>query len=408
MAEFTYTGVDRQGNKVNGKLAAGSEGEVRMLLRSQGIRPLRLSTGAFSMDQDIFAMLKPKAGTGSVPIGILAAFTRQLQVLLQSGIPLVTALEILGEQNDSIHLRHAILDIKEKVSGGSYFWESVSGFPRIFPRLYSSLVRAGEASGAMEQILDRLANYIESMERLSKQMKSAMFYPVMVGLVGVGVIAGMLTFVIPKFEEMLKANNAQLPWVTQALVDTSHFVTNHFLILFAGIFSFGYLLVRYIRSPEGRGVFDRLLFSTPVFGKLIQKAGIARFSRTLATLLASGVPLVEAIDIVKNTVDNSVIEEQVSRIRKSLEDGQTLSATLGRLPAFPKMTVQMVRVGESTGSLEKMLDRMAKIYEQDVETMVAGLAKLIEPVILVVLGGLVGGILIAMYLPIFSMAQGVG
>jgi type IV pilus assembly protein PilC len=260
----------------------------------------------------------------------------------------------------------------------------------------------------MEQILDRLANYIESMERLSKQMKSAMFYPVMVGLVGVGVIAGMLTFVIPKFEEMLKANNAQLPWVTQALVDTSHFVTNHFLILFAGIFSFGYLLVRYIRSPEGRGVFDRLLFSTPVFGKLIQKAGIARFSRTLATLLASGVPLVEAIDIVKNTVDNSVIEEQVSRIRKSLEDGQTLSATLGRLPAFPKMTVQMVRVGESTGSLEKMLDRMAKIYEQDVETMVAGLAKLIEPVILVVLGGLVGGILIAMYLPIFSMAQGVG
>lgn len=413
MAEYTYTGIDRQGKKVTGTLNVQDEAELRASLRAQGIRPIRLMegaapAGAVDLNQDVLALFKPKPGEGKVGTSLLATFTRQIQVLVGSGIPIVTALEILGEQSDDGNLKAIVLDIKEKVTAGNFLWESMSKYPKAFPKIYTSMVRAGEASGAMEAVLDRLASFLEASEKLSKQIKSAMFYPIMVSIVGVGVVAGLLTFVIPKFEEMLKSGGQQLPAITQALIDLSHGFRDNLVVIAAGVGMIVYVVNRYIQSEEGRAVYEGMMLKLPIFGPLIQKASIARFTRTLATLLNAGVPLLDAIDICKNTIGNVVIEDAVGAMRREVEQGMSMSSTMSRQDVFPKLTVQMVKVGEATGSLDKMLDRMAKIYEQDVEIMVGGLGKLIEPIILVVLGGTVAVVMVAMYMPVFTMAGAVG
>lgn len=403
MAEFTFTGVDKSGKKVIGKMDAPTEGELRVILRGQGIRPMRIAKAGI-LQSDLGTMLR--GGGVKVRTAELAAFTRQMYVLVGSGIPLVQALEILGEQSDNPGMKKVLLAIKEKVSGGAFFWESMATYTKVFPRIYVALCRAGESSGALEAILNRLAMYLEDTDRLAKQVKSAMMYPAIVVLVGVGVVTGMLMFVIPKFESIIVSSGQELPAITQAVIKSSHFMGNNFVQIAGGIGLLSFLFMRYAKSDEGRGIVDRLLIRMPIFGSILQKAGIARFTRTLGTLMASGVNLIDAIDICKNTVDNVVIEEAVGKIRKEVETGKNLSMVLSKMPIFPKMTVQMVAVGESTGNLEKMLDRVAAIYESDVQTLVGGLSKLIEPIILVVLGGLIAVMMIAMYLPIFKMAGG--
>lgn len=403
MAEFQYQGVDKAGKKVTGKLEAPTEGDVRMMLRGQGVRPTRI-TRASAMNTDIGALLR--RGMSTVPIEVLVAFTRQLHVLIGSGIPLVQALEILGDQASHTTMRNVTLAIKEKVSQGSYLWEALSAYPQIFPKLYVALIRAGEASGAMDQMLKRLTRYIEDADRLQKMVKSAMMYPIIVISIGVGVVALMLIFVIPKFEEMLKGSGQELPYPTQLVINLSHFIAGNILYLIGGIVASVYLLGRYFKSPEGRAMRDRVLFHAPLFGSMMQKSGVARFSRTLQTLLTSGVNLIDAIDICKATIDNAVLEEAVGKIRSDVEAGKTLGMVISKIKVFPKMAVQMVMVGESTGNLDKMLERVAEFYESEVEMLVGGLTKLIEPFVLVFLGGTVGGIMIAMYLPIFKLAGG--
>ena len=370
-----------------------------MTLRSQGIRPTRIGKGS-----GVKIGFGFKAALPRVSLELLVTFTRQLQVLVGAGIPLVQSLEILSEQAGSEAFKTVIIAIKEKVSSGSYLWEALALYPNVFPKLYIALIRAGEASGAMDQMLQRLAKYLEDADKLQKLVKSSMMYPAIVSIIGVGVVALMLIFVIPKFEAMLVSAGQELPAPTQIVLSMSHFLTNYIVYIVVGIGMSIYVVGRYVRSEEGKPVMDAILFRTPLFGSIIKKSGIARFARTMQTLLSSGVNLIDAIEICKTTIDNSVLESAVKRIRGEVENGKTLGTVVGEVGVFPRMAVQMIGVGESTGNLDKMLGKIADFYESEVETLISGMTKLIEPIVLVVLGGTVGGMLVAMYLPIFKIA----
>jgi type IV pilus assembly protein PilC len=403
MAEFTYTGIDKTGKKVSGKFEAPHEGDLRMQLRQQGIRPTSISK-AGSLNANISTLLG--GGVRNVSLEALVTFTRQLQVLIGSGIPIVQGLEILTDQASSGTLKNIIMAVKEKISQGSYLWEALSLYPQVFPKIYVALIRAGESSGSIDQMLKRLTRYLEDADRVRKLLKGAMMYPIIVISIGIGVVALMLIFVIPKFEEMLKNNNQELPLPTQLVINASHFLGDHALTLVGALFSAGYILTKYFKTDEGKALRDAVLFRMPIFGPLAQKAGVARFSRTLQTLLASGVNLIDAIDICKATIDNAVLEQAVGKIRTEIESGKTLGMVVSKLNVFPKMAVQMISVGESTGNLDKMLEKVADFFETEVEAMVGGMSKLIEPLVLVFLGGTIGGIMIAMYLPIFKLGAG--
>ncbi len=403
MPDFQYQGVDKAGKRVEGKLSVPNEGELRMALRGQGIRPIRV-TKVGALNTSISSLFGPG---GSVPLEVLLTFTRQLHILISSGIPLVQGLEILTDQAGNATLKSVVIAVKEKVSQGAFLWESLSAYPLIFPKIYISLVRAGEVSGSIDQMLKRLGRYLEDADRLKKMLKSAMMYPLVVISIGIGVISLLLVFVIPKFEDMLKSSGQELPLPTQLVINMSHFVINNIVYILGTVITTSYLVIRYFKSDEGRAFRDRALFRMPLFGPLMQKSGVARFSRTMQTLLVAGVNLIDAVDICKATIDNAVLEEAVTKIRSEIESGKTLGNVIGKLNVFPVMAVQMISVGESTGNLDKMLEKVADFFEAEVETLVAGLTKLIEPIVLVVLGAMVGGMLISMYLPIFKMAGGV-
>lgn len=402
MAEFKYEGVDRAGKRVKGQLNAASEGDIRVLLRGQGVRPLRIAPVSVTQ-RDLGSFF----ASNTISSLEVLHFTRQLQVLLGSGVSLPQSLDILADQASSTNLRNLCNGVKNKISEGSYLWEALSAYPKAFPRLYLALVRAGESSGALDQMLRRLSSYLEDADRLRRMLKSAMMYPAIVITIGIGVISAMLIFVIPKFEDLIKGSGGQLPGPTQFVIDASHFLGDHWIHILGVGGAGGFLLKRFFSSREGKIVFDRAMFKMPLFGPLMQKGGTARFTRTLGTLLASGVGLLDAIDICRQTIDNAVLEEAVGTVRAEIEQGKSLSVVFGRLAVFPKMATQMMSVGESTGQLDKMLEKVADFYEAEVESMVSGLTKLIEPFILVFLGGTVGGMMIAMYLPIFKMGDSI-
>lgn len=405
MAQYQYAGVDRAGKKVAGSIDVQSEGDLRMHLRTQGIRPTKITKGVNIANADLGALLTGGlSATPKMNLEQLLGFTRQLQVLISAGIPVVQGLEILEEQQTDKGIKKILAGLREKVSGGMFLWEAAAQYPKAFPRMYVALIRAGESSGSIDQILGRLGRNLEGVDKLRKMVKSAMMYPGIVLCVGIGVIVLMLTLVIPKFEEMLKQANQELPAPTAFVLNMSHFVINNFLLLAGGTVTTLFLLVRFIRTKEGKAIFDRVMFRAPLFGGLIQKGGTARFCRTLATLLVSGVNLIDSIEICKATLDNAVFEEAIGKIRSEIEAGKQLGVVLTGLKAFPRMAVQMISVGEATGSMDKMLEKVASFYEEEVEMMVAGLTKLMEPLMLVFLGGAVGGLLISMYLPIFKMA----
>ncbi|RYZ73564.1 MAG: type II secretion system F family protein [Proteobacteria bacterium] len=400
MAEYNYEGVDKSGNRVKGKITANTEGELRILLRGQGIRPVRVSVQSVAT-RDLGQMFK----SSNITQEELLIFTRQMQVLIGSGIPLTQSLDILADQGGSSAFKNLCNGIKQKVSEGTFLWEAMGAYPKTFPKLYLALVRAGESSGALDAILRRLTNYLEDADRLKKLLKSAMMYPAIVISVGIAVIVGMLTFVIPKFEELLASNGQTLPAPTQFVINASHLIRDHFMVIIGVTAVGGFVLIKFFQSPEGRVLRDRMFFKMPIFGPIMQKGGTARFTRTLATLLNSGVNLLDAIDICKQTIDNAVLEDAVSILRPEIEQGKSLGYVFGQIKVFPKMAVQMMSVGESTGQLDRMLEKVADFYEAEVEILVNGLTKLIEPLILVFLGGTVGGLMIAMYLPIFKMGE---
>ncbi len=399
--QFNYIAVNKQGEKIKGLLDAPSEVEARFTLRSQQLRPLSISK-ASALEIDLTKII----GFSKVKGSDVLLFTRQLHILISSGIPLVQGLDLIAEQIQNAAMKSIILSTKEKISQGGFLWQSLAAYKDVFPEIYINMVKAGEASGNLDIILQRLIKYLDDIEKLKKLVKGAMIYPIVITLVGLIVVIVMMTFVIPKFEALLQSSNQSLPAPTQFVINVSHFFQSNILFIVGGIVLGIYFIRYYLKTKEGRRFWDFYSLQLPLFGPLFLKVAVSRFSRTMQTLLSSGINLLDALEICREAVGNKSLEESLTKIKIEVEKGKTLSGVMSKLTIFPSMVIQMVTVGENTGNLDKMLERVADFYEEEVQGLVGNLTKLIEPLVLVVLGGTVGGLMIAMYLPIFKMAGG--
>ena len=390
---YNWEGKDKKGNKVRGKTLAANEQAVRQELRRQNIVPVRVKK-----QTSLF-----RTGGKITPLDI-AVFSRQLATMLASGIPLVQAFEIVGVGHDKPAMQKLILDIKVAVEGGSSLHESLAKHPIYFDDLYRNLVEAGEQAGALEGLLDKVATYKEKTEALKKKIKKALFYPAAVLVVAVIVTLILLLFVIPEFESLFKGFGADLPAFTRMVINLSKFVQSQGwwmgLLVAGGFITFFYFKKR---SRALRHFLDRMSLKIPIIGPILTKAAIARYARTLSTMFSAGVPLVEAMDSVAGATGNIVYETAVLRMRDEVATGQRLRRAMENTGLFPNMVVQMIAVGEESGSLDAMAAKVADFYELEVDTAVDGLSSLLEPLIMAILGILVGGLVIAMYLPIFKL-----
>ncbi len=390
---FSWEGMDKKGNKIKGKSLAPDELALRADLRRQGIAPSRIrkQNSAF------------KRG-GKVKPEDIAVFSRQLATMLAAGIPLVQSFEIVGNGHDKPAMQKLILDIKSDVEGGTSLHEALSKHPLYFDDLFVNLVEAGEQAGALENLLDKIATYKEKTEALKKKVKKALFYPTAVLVVALIVTCILLIFVIPQFESLFKGFGADLPAFTQMVINLSRFVQAkgvYIAIVIAGAFyAFAYF---HKRSRRMREMMDRLILKLPIIGPILNKAAIARYARTLSTMFAAGVPLVEALESVAGATGNIVFENAVLAMKDEVATGQRLQRAMENVGLFPNMVIQMIAVGEESGSLDEMSGKVASFYEAEVDNAVDAMSSLLEPLIMAILGVLVGGLVIAMYLPIFKL-----
>jgi len=385
--------MDKKGNRVSGKSLAPDETALRADLRRQGI-----AVGKIKKQGQAF-----RAG-GKVNAADIAVFSRQLATMLASGIPLVQAFEIVGTGNDKPAMQKLILDVKQDVEGGTALHEALGKHPLYFDDLYVNLVEAGEQAGALETLLDKIATYKEKTEALKKKVKKALFYPAAVMVVAIVVTVILLIFVIPQFESLFKGFGADLPAFTQFVIDMSRGLQNNgvfFAIVVAGaVYAFIYFKKR---SKKMREFLDRVLLKFPIIGPIMYKSSIARFARTLSTMFAAGVPLVEALESVAGACGNIVFENAVLKMRDEVATGQRLQRAMENTGMFPNMVIQMIAVGEEAGALDAMSGKVATFYEAEVDNAVDSMSSLLEPLIMAILGVLVGGLVIAMYLPIFKL-----
>ena len=392
---FQWEGTDNKGNRVKGKSVAASEAAVRSELRRQGLVPVRIRKQS--------ALFQSR---GKVTPADIAIFSRQLATMMSSGIPLVQAFEIIGAGHDNPAMRKLVLAIKQDVESGTALANALAKHPLHFDDLYVNLTSAGEQAGALETLLDKIATYKEKTEAIKKKIKKALFYPAAVLVVAMIVTAILLIFVIPQFESLFQGFGADLPAFTRMVVDLSAFVRDKgwLLVILAGGVVFGFLWLKK-RSRAFREILDRMALKFPIIGPILQKAAIARYARTLATTFAAGVPLVEALESVAGATDNIVYENGVMRIRDEVATGQRLQRAMENTDLFPNMVNQMIAVGEEAGSLDDMASKVADFYEEEVDNAVDSMSSLLEPLIMAILGVLVGGLVIAMYLPIFKMGS---
>ncbi|MGH9376419.1 MAG: type II secretion system F family protein [Terriglobia bacterium] len=350
------------------------------------------------------ASASPKAPKiGKVKSKDLAIFTRQFSVMIDAGLPLVQCLEILASQQESKNFAAALRGVRGSVEGGATLANSLRLYPKIFDELYTNMVEAGEAAGILDGILRRLSSYIEKAVKLKRAVQSAMIYPVAVLVIAGGVIMLLLWKVVPVFATLFAGLGASLPLPTRIVIGLSHIVGNFAWIMIVSAFALAYALKRYYATPNGRMVIDGIILKIPVLGMLMRKISVARFTRTLGTLITSGVPMLEALDITARTSGNAVIEQALFEVRKKVEAGQTIVDPLKATAVFPNMVVQMIGVGEQTGALDNMLQKIADFYEDEVDAAVGDLLTALEPIIILILGVVVGGVVISMYLPLFSL-----
>jgi len=397
MAKFQWEGTTRAGEKRKGVMAAESATEVEQRLRSDGLNVERVRReGGLNIEIQI--------GTGVTPKD-LQIFTRQLATMIDAGLPLVQCLDILASQTQNKSFAKILNSVKSSVEQGATFSDALKRHPKVFDELYVNLVAAGEVGGILDTILNRLAIYIEKAVKLRGQLKSAMYYPAGILVVAVAVIAIMLLKVIPTFEKMYHdMGHAELPGATLFVIHISHGVINNWYLIAGGMFGVVAGLVVMRRTEGGRKAFDAALLNLPIIGPTLRKIVVARFTRTLGTLLASGVPILDALDICARTAGNRVVQNGILRARAKISEGHDMAGPLGESRVFPSMVVQMIGVGEQTGQMDQMLQKIADFYEEEVDAAVAGLTSLIEPVMMSFLGVVVGGLIIAMYLPIFKLA----
>jgi type IV pilus assembly protein PilC len=391
---FLWEGTDKNGKKIKGKSLANDEAAVRADLRRQGVVPTRIR----KQRKGLFA------GRSKITTADIAIFSRQLATMLSAGIPLVQAFEIVGNGHENAAMQKLILAVKADVEGGSALAEALAKHPLYFDDLFVNLVEAGEQAGALETLLDKIATYKEKTEAIKKKIKKALTYPAAVLVVAFVVTTILLIFVIPSFEDLFKGFGADLPTFTRMVIDLSAFVRTQGVIL-VGIIggAIGAFIYFKKRSRAFRHFIDRMMLKTPVIGPILQKASIARYARTLSTMFAAGVPLVEAMESVAGATGNIVYEEGVLKMRDEVATGQRLQQAMENTDLFPNMVIQMIAVGEESGSLDEMSAKVADFYEEDVDNAVDNLSSLLEPMIMAILGVLVGGLVIAMYLPIFKL-----
>lgn len=397
MPVYKWEAKSRDGQVKKGEMEAANEAAVNEFLKRQQMVPVKVKA-------------KPKelvlfgGGGKKVTQKDIVIFVRQFSTMIDAGLPLVQCLDILGAQQPNPTFKKTINQVKDDVEAGSTFADALKKHPKIFDTLFVNLVAAGEIGGILDTILNRLAEYIEKTEKLKQKVKSAMVYPASICVVALVITAGLLLFVIPVFEAMFSDMGGTLPLPTQIVINLSEFLQAYWYIVFGGMFGAFVGFKKYYATAKGRAVCDRLFLKAPVAGDLIRKNAVCKFCSTMGTMLSSGVPILDALDITSKTAGNIVIEEALIETRNAISEGKTIVEPLEKTQVFPSMVVQMIAVGEATGAMDAMLTKIAEFYTDEVDTAVDGLTALMEPAIMVVLGGLVGGLIIAMYLPIFSMA----
>ncbi|HEX9948842.1 MAG TPA: type II secretion system F family protein [Thermodesulfobacteriota bacterium] len=399
MPKYAWEGRVPQGGFRKGELEGPNETAIRAYLRQQQIIPTKITAMGRELKISL-PFLK-----GRVKKKSLAIFTRQLATMIDAGLPLVQSLDILAQQEASEIFQEIIRSIKNEVESGATLAAALQKHPRVFDNMYVNLVVAAEEAGTLDVILGRLATHIEKMEALKKKVKSAMVYPIMIVTVAVGVTIVLMVFVVPVFEKLFAGMGSSLPLPTQIVVNISKLFKSYLPIMIILAIVAAIVLNRYYKTEQGRRKVDGLLLKTPIFGELIRKIAVSRFARTLATLVTSGVPILESLNIVAGASGNKVVEEAILKGRTSISEGQTIAEPLTESGVFPIMVTQMIAVGETTGSLELMLNKIADFYDDEVDVAVATLSSMLEPVLMIFLGVIVGGLVISMYLPIFKMAS---
>ena len=395
MATFAYSGRTRGGDTVAGERIGDSMEAVAAALRREQIQVTRLTPVAKAG--------VPKVRARGVPAKNLAVFTRQFSVMIDAGLPLVQCLDILGNQEDHKYFQQVILQTRTDVEGGQALADAMKRHPKCFDALYTNMIAAGEAGGILDTILKRLAVYIEKAVKLKQQVQSAMIYPIAVIVIAAVVVGVILWKVIPTFASLFAGLGAELPLPTRIVISLSNNLVRFMPFITVALVAGSYVIKRYYDTERGRRVIDGGMLKVPVLGGILRKIAVARFCRTLSTLMASGVPILDGLDITAKTAGNAIIEDAIQVTRKSIERGETISGPLKETKVFPSMVVQMIGVGEATGALDTMLAKIADFYEEEVDTAVAGMLTLLEPVMIAFLGGVVGGIVIAMYMPIFGL-----
>lgn len=404
MAKFSYQAKNANGQLTAGEIEGFNETEVRTKLRQMNINVIQISAKA-GVGQSFGSSFGKNA---KVKVKDLQIFTRQFATLINAGIPVVDALKVLSDGQRPGVLKEGVIKVKKSIESGRKLSDSMAQIPNVFDKFYSNMIHAGEEAGILDNILGRLATYMEKNEKIKSQVKGALAYPTVIVIVAIIVIACILVFIIPKFTSFFLSAGKQPPWLTMMVVNVSDNMIKYWYLLL-GTFILGpYFFKQWINTPAGRVAFESFLFRAPLFGDLVQKGSIARVTRTLSTLLSSGVGLIDAIEIAGRTAGNIVIEKALIKCKDAVMQGKPFAFPLSKDKVFPDMVVQMISVGEQSGTLDTMLSKIADFYDDEVETAVKALSSLVEPLLMVILGGIIAVLVVAMYLPIFSMAGNVG
>ncbi len=399
MPDFEYKGKTMTGAQVAGNIKAKDRAEVERKLRQNRI----MVTSIRKKPTEI----KIKFGSG-INRKMISQFTRQFATMIGSGLPMIQCLDILGAQMESPEMRKVIHNVKDLVGSGSTLADALGKHPKVFDQLYVNMVDAGEMGGALDVILVRLANYREKAEALIRKVKGAMMYPAVILVVAISVTVAMLAFVVPVFAKMFEGLGGTLPTPTLVVLGISNFLQSQILLIFGVIIALAVAYKMYVRTPDGRLNVDRVMINSPIIGQLIRKSSISRFTRTLGTLLSSGVSILEALEITAKTSGNRVVHDAIRKSVLSIAEGDTITGPLKETGVFPPMVTQMISVGEKTGGLDEMLNKIADFYDEEVDAAVSALTSIIEPLVIVFIGVVIGGILVAMYLPMFDIIGQIG
>ncbi len=402
MPVYLWKGTTKKGEIKKGEMEAPDESAVRIQLRRQRVKPESIKKKPKDLFENI-PFLKQRVKEKDVVV-----FARQFATMINAGLPIIQCLELLSEEEKNKTFSAIIRSVKEDIEGGSSLSDALKKYPNVFDELFVNLVAAGEAGGILDVILNRLSTYMEKSMNLKRKIKGAMTYPISVLVIAIAVVILLLYKVVPVFDDLFSSMGSALPGPTQLLVDISRFVQSNILYILGAIVLAVFIFKRYYKTEGGRLRVDRTTLKLPVFGMLLRKAAVAKFSRTLSTMMSSGVPILDGLEIVSKTAGNKIIENTLMKTRKSISEGRTIAEPLSESGVFPSMVVSMISVGENTGALDAMLEKIADFYDSEVDTAVDAMTALLEPIMLVFLGGVVGGMIIALYLPIFSMAGAVG